>query len=91
METAKTVEKIEKCVCCNDGRKKVVIHNLYSARVYQEFVNKTWNRMPLCQEHFDEMKAKGSVEMSQKCDKGKKWMKENGWSICPYAKKWEHI
>ena len=55
-----------------------------------EQINESWNLLPLCKEHHEEVRVSGLTRFSERRREVTKWLILKGWEYNFYYKKWHH-
>ena len=93
VQKPKTYESNEPCVCCGlEGEGLVTYHHLFTRKVYPEFAEFSWNKIPVCLNHHtkgvDNFHSKGTVHMAERFPSVKNWLISNNWFFCDFVKKY---
>jgi len=63
-------------------------HHIAHRSTHPELEDAEFNLIPVCREIHTLWHSKGNSYMCQHFPQIKKWMKSNGWSLCPVLHKW---
>lgn len=92
--TKNNYEANEPCTAClKEGEGMVTYHHIFTRKVYPEFAEESWNKIPVCKDHHGPGSGKGFHDhgtqwMAENFPPIKKWLHSNGWFFCTIAKKW---
>lgn len=68
------------CIVCGLNKSGMVtFHHIYTQKAYPEYKCSTWNLLPVCKQHHNEIHNKGTNSFCEKYPQVKEWMIENGW------------
>jgi 5-methylcytosine-specific restriction endonuclease McrA len=75
-------ESDKPCIICGQNQPKMVTyHHVYRRKTYPEHEWKTWNLMPLCLKHHNEIHATSNRLFASKHRQAQKWFDDNGWEV----------